>query len=109
MNFSTSNYILVSIIVMLKMDQLITKIYSSQALLWRRESLILLSNLEIISYPQFILRHVHIETILAIIIIFLTQILIQITKESLLLHGLLTKYKMVPIIFLCIIFSIHID
>ena len=65
------------------MDQLISKIGCSQALLWRCESLIFLSNLGMITYLQFIPRHVHIETIVAIIIILHNQILIQIIRESL--------------------------
>ena len=75
------------------MDQLISKFFCSQALLWRCESLIFFSNLEMITYLQFIPRHVHIETILEIIIISHNQILFQIIRESLLLHGILTKYK----------------
>lgn len=65
------------------MDQLISKICCSQVLQWRRESFIFLSNVEMITYLQFIPRHVHIETILAIIIILHNQILIQIIRESL--------------------------
>jgi len=94
---------------MLNIGQLISKICYSQTLLWRCESLIFLSNFEMITYLQFIPRHVHIQTILAITIIFLTKILIQIIRESLLLHSLLIKYKMVCIKFLSMIFSIHID
>lgn len=48
------------------MDQLISKICFSQALLWRGESLIFFSNLEMINSLQFIPRHAHIETILEI-------------------------------------------
>ena len=75
------------------MDQLISKICCSQALLWRSESLIYFSNLEMITYLQFIPRHVQIETILEIIIILHNLILFQIIREILLLHGILTKYK----------------
>lgn len=65
------------------MDQLISKICSSQVLLWKPESFIFLSNVEMITYLQFAPRHVHIETILAIIIILNNQILIEIIRESL--------------------------
>jgi len=85
------------------MDQLISKIFCSQALLWRCESLIFFSNLEMITYLQFIPSHVHIEKILEIIIILHNQILFQIIRESILLHGILTKYKILCIIFLCMI------
>jgi len=74
---------------MLKIDQLISRICYSQELLRRCESLIFLFNLEIISYLQFIPPHVHIETILATIIIFLTQIIIQI----IILHLKLCNYE----------------
>ena len=104
-SFVTSNYILVSIIIILKMDQLISKICCSQALLWRCESLISFSNLEMITYLQFIPRHVHSETILENIIILHNHILFQIIRETLLLHGILTKYKILCIIFLYMISS----
>ena len=91
------------------MDQLISKICCSQALLWSCKSLIFLYKLEIITYLQFIHRHVYIETILPITVILHHQILIQIIRESLLLHGLLTKYKMLCMIFLSMICSIHTD
>jgi len=94
---------------MFNMDQLISKIYCSQALLWRCKSLIFLSKLEMITYLQFIPRHVYIEKILPIIVILHNQILIQIITESLLIHSLLKKYKMLCIIFLYMICSIHID
>ena len=85
------------------MDQLISKICCSQALLWRCESLICFSNLEMITYLQFIPRHVHSGTILEIIIILHNQILFQIIRETLLLHDILTKYKILCIIFLYMI------
>ena len=105
----TTIYMTIRKIIMFKMDQLISKICCSQALLWRSKSLIFLYKLEMISYLEFIPRHVYIETILPIMVILHNQILIQIIKESILLHGLLTKYKMLCMIFLCMIFSIHID
>lgn len=82
------------------MDKLISKICCSQELLWRCESLIFFSNLKMITSLQFIPRHDHIETILEIIIILHSQILFQMIRECLLLHGILTKYKILCIIFL---------
>jgi len=75
------------------MDQLISKIFILKHYYGGVNHLFFFSNLEMITYLQFIPRHVHIETILEIIIILHNQILFQIIRESLLLHGILTKYK----------------
>ena len=89
------------------MDQLISKIVVLKHYYGGVNHLFFCIRKEMITYLQFIPRHVHIETILPIIVILHKQILIQIITENLLLNGLLTKYKMLCIILLFIIFSIH--